>query len=593
MLRRLALASLVCLSAAPPAAAGGRVLTEPGAPLAVRAVKIAVATAPSSTTEWLSLEVDGGPGRFVLVLPAPAGTKLDPALDAFFSALDTSTAPRVRPPKPVLACGSTHAGSFEDTSQGFAGALSPESVAVLDDLVQLGSFAAQEGVVFEAEDAQKLGTVAAGRFIAIVYELPTTSAVTETLRALRPVGAAPVGLDLFASGSIPEVELFAIAEGRAKLSGVTETLAADLGSEWHVLSGVSSYLADRHGYLVGAPGGRAVIEASGSTPLFGWNVLPDGAGALAPGVKTYFDRAKKEGAGIAQSDLCTEPVWDAIAAGKSGARLARVCAPGALTSVPGGAACDEAPAAGEISAALLRCGAADDVAFALAGMRADRVRITRHVTVVGPATPTTTELAVSEGPSVSLSFAAASADTTGCVNGNAGAGGTTGGAGYAGYGGDGGYGASNGYYDPTPVPEPEPQVDVSCWVEVADSCGSGGGGGSGEDSCSGDSSSDSDGDTCSGDSTSSSEEGDTCSGDSSSSSEGDTCAGDSSSGSEGDTCSGGDSGGDSCSSGSGSSGSGDCSVRRRPRKLRVSALFLLVSAIALPLRRGTRRRGRP
>lgn len=596
MLRRLAvpLALLACALTAREAHAGGRVLTAGDSALFVSGARVAQARAPKWTTAWLSLDVDGGPGRFVLVLPVVPGTKLDPALDAFFSALDTSTAPRIRPPKPVLACGATHESSLEDTSSSASHTLSPVTLAVLDSLSAVDSFAVQQGVAFGPEDAAKLGGVSSSGFVAIVYDLGQGAGTTETIRVSLPAPASHLGLGLLASDTAPEVSVFSIAEGRAAFTpGIDELGASALGTEWQVLAGTSSYLEDRRSTLLAALGGVAVIESSGSTPLFGWNVLPAGAGALAPGVKTYFERAKKEGAGIASPDLCVEPVWSAISAGKGGARLSRVCAAGSLVAVAGGSPCDELPAPGEIPGAALRCGAADDVAFALSGLRADAVRVTRHSTVAGPATPLLADVGVSEGPAVSLVVTAASADTTGCVSsgGASGSGGTTGGAGYAGYSG-GGYGASTGY-DPDPIVEPEPHVDVSCWVQVADSCGSNGSGDAGNDSCSGDSSSDAEGDTCSGDSSGSSDEGDTCSGDSSGTGEGDTCAGDSASGAEGDTCSGGDSGGggDSCSSGS-SSGGGDCSVPRRPRRLRVSALFLLFAAIALPLRRAGRRRGR-
>ena len=597
MLRRLALplALLACSLPARESHAGGRVLRAADSPLFVSGVRVAQARAPKWTTAWLSLDVDGGPGRFVLVLPVVPGTKLDPALDAFFSALDTSTAPRIRPPKPVLACGATHESSLEDTSDSASHTLSPVTLAVLDSLSAVDSFAVQQGVAFDAQDAAKLGSVSSSGFVAIVYDLGQGVGTTETIRVSLPAPASHLGLGLLASDTAPEVSVFSIAEGRAAFTaGIDELGASALGTEWQVLAGTSSYAEDRRSTLLAALGGVAVIESSGSTPLFGWNVLPGGAGALAPGVKTYFERAKKEGAGIASPDLCVEPVWGAISAGKGGARLSRVCAAGSLVAVAGGQPCDELPAPGEISGAALRCGAADDVAFALSGLRADAVRITRHATVAGPATPTLADVGVGDGPAVSLVVTAASADTTGCVGGGgaSGSGGTTGGAGYAGYGGGGGYGASTGY-DPDPIVEPEPHVDVSCWVQVADSCGSSGSDGSGEDSCSGDSSGDAEGDTCSGDSSGSDAEGDTCSGDSSGSAEGDTCGGDSASGAEGDTCSGGDTGGggDSCSSGSSSSG-GDCSVPRRPRRLRVSALFLLFAAIALPLRRASRQRYR-
>ncbi|MBI3204918.1 MAG: hypothetical protein HYZ29_25500 [Myxococcales bacterium] len=590
MLRRVLLA-LALLSAPGPAVAAGRVLTAQDSTVFVSSARVVRAEPPTGSTQWLSLGLEGGPGRVVMVLPVAAGTRVDPSLDAFFAAIDGVTAPRIRPPKPVLACGATHEGSLENTSLAPQSGLDPSSVAVLDDIAQLSSFAIQQGVAFGAEDTALLSQAGGARFVAVVYDLTQDAGFSKPLRVQQPSTAA-LGVGLLATDAAPDVTVFTVAEGRASVpAGLIETAAGDLGIEWQVLSGTSSYLADRRTALLAKQGGLAVIEASGSTPLFGWTVLPSGAGALSPGVKTYFEKAKKETVGVSSADFCVAPIWDAIAAGKTGARLSRACAAGALVTVPdapGASACNDQPGPGEIAAMALACGGADDIAFALAGMRADQVRITRHVTVAGVKSPVVASFGVGDGPAVSVLVTADSQNTSGCSSGNGGAsGGTTGGAGYGGDGGYGGYGASTGYYDPEPA---DPAVDVDCGVQIVESCGSGGGTGSGDgDSCSGDSSSD-DGDTCGGDSTGAGDEGDTCGGDSTSNGDGDTCSGDSSAGAEGDTCSGGDSGGgESCSSGSGSSG-GDCSVPRRPRRLRISALFLLFAAIALPFRRAGRSR---
>lgn len=592
MLRRLALAlPLMMVSGA--AHAAGRVLTAQDSTVVVGSARIVRAQAPQWTTDWVSLGLEGGPGRVVLVIPAAAGTRVDPSLDAFFAALDGVTAPRIRPPKPVLACGATHEGSLENTSFEPATGLEPASVAVLDDLAQLSSFAIKQGVAFDADDAALLGQSGGARFVAVVYDLTQDAGFSQPLRVHEPSTVTQRGVALLASDAAPDVTLFTIAEGRAAWpAGVTETAAGDLGVEWQVLSGTSNYLADRRTELLSKQGGLAVVEASGSTPLFGWTVLPSGAGALPPGVKNYFEKAKKEATGVSGADFCVAPIWDAIAAGKNGARVSRACAAGAWVTVPDGPGsppCDEKAGPGEVASAGLECGTADDIAFLLAGMRADRVRVTRHATIAGAKSLSVATLGVVDGPAVSLLVTADSQNTSGCSSGNGGAsGGTTGGAGYGGDGAQGGYGATTGYYEPEPA---DPPVDVNCGVEIVESCGSGGGSGSGgDDSCSGDSSSDGDGDTCGGDSTGTTDEGDTCGGDSTANGDGDTCSGDSSGGGEGDTCSGGDSGGgESCSSGSGSSG-GDCSVPRRPRRLRVSALFLLFAAIALPLRRASRSR---
>lgn len=573
-----------------PAAHGvGRVLSENGTAIVPSAVRVVQTRSAGPSTEWLSLAVQGGPGRFALVVPVPEGTAVDPAFEAWIDALDFTTAPRIRPPSPVLECGATHSGTLEDTSTPSAATLVPSGVAVLDGPSAVASYALQQGFAFSSADTAQLAALGPTRFVAIAYDLPSAEGSIATLRFASPVPMPDLPVGLLGSLALPELTVFTIGEGRARYSAVPELPTSELLVTWHVLAGQSDFATARQSYLASLSGAATLIEASGSTPLVGWNVLPGGAGAIAPGVKSYFERAKKEGASVNSVDLCSKPVWDAVESGKLGARVGRVCAPGALALVPSStpSTCDENPGAGEISGGALRCGDAADAALAFAGMQADKVRLTRHTMLIGTETPLALSPTVAEGASVSLLVTCDVADSTGCLPGAGGSGGTH--SGGAGYGGQGGLGASTGY-DPLPTPEPDPQVnvDVSCWSNLGDSCSGDGSDSSSDSGCSGDSSSESEGDTCSGDS--SSDGGDSCGGDSSSS-EGDTCSGDSSGGADGDTCSGDSGGGDSCGSGS-SGSSGDCAVRPRPRRLKISALSLVLAALALPLRRRGRQKRR-
>jgi hypothetical protein len=572
-------AAVVVLAAAPTASAAGRVLVQSGTGISPVSARIAQSLSPGWSSLWLSVKVVGGPGRFALVVPAPAGTAVDPSLDAWLEALDAATAPRVRPPKGLLACGATTPSSLENLTTAHTPALPPSSVAVLSSLSDLSVFAAKLGLDFSASDAASLAEHPAAAFIGVVYDSKNDAATTETLRFVLPSGAPDLGLSLLGPGEAPEVVLWTIGEGRARVSGAEEVESGDLGVSWAVMVGASNYLARRSQLLSEKQGGAWLLEASGSTPLFVWNVLPSGLGAIAPAVRAYIDTARAQGANVGDTETCLGSIADAREKSKQGARVARACAPGTLAVVPGGpASCDEKPGAGELSAAALRCGDADDLAYALSGLLASDAKLTRLSGLVGSKTPTSTQVLLEPTPSVSPLVTADEADTTGCFLGAGGNGG---------YGGGdpppagGGYGADDGV-----IVEQRPQtsVDVSCW-------GSSHSTSSGGDRCGGDSSSgSSDGDTCSGDgSGSSSDEGDTCSGDSSSSSsEGDTCSGDSGS-ADGDTCGGSSSsgGGDSC--GGGSSGSGNCSVGRSRPRVRVSAVSLLLAALALVTRRRTRR----
>jgi hypothetical protein len=591
--------ALLCLLASPsPARAAGRLLRPAGSSLAPVAARIAVAPSPSSETFWVSLGVSGGPGRFALVVPVAPGSSVDPTLDAWFDALDAATAPRVRPPLGAPACGKTSGGSMESTATTQSGTLGPSKVATFSSVPEVSVFALSEGFAFGSADQSALEASGAVRFVALSYETKTSNATTETVRFALPSAGSEIALGLLEASSHADVTLYTIAPFRARAAGAAELEPDQLMTTWHVLDGKSDYVERRRELLLAGKGASWLTEATGATPLFGWNVLPAGAGSIAPAVKTYLDQAHAEDAGVPPADGCLTAVWDAVAAGKLGAHVGPACAPGLLGTVPadGGApACDETPGPGEIAAQSLRCGAADDLALAFAGMNPEELRLTRASSVLGSATPAALAVSATKGDSISVLITATDADTTGCVQGNGpsgGAGGSGGGGWYGGNGGGNGYGASDGYEQPAPVVNQEgssTQVDVSC------SAGNNGT----SDSCSGDSQSSSgNGDTCGGDSSSgsdSSSSGDTCGGDSSSSSsgDGDTCGGSSSSSSgDGDTCSSSSSGssGDSCGS-SGSSGSGDCSIGRGRRPpIRLSAFTLGLFALAFPLRRLTRKR---
>jgi hypothetical protein len=560
-----------------PVRAAGRVFADPTVEL--ERARIVETLGPEWATRWLSLDVKGS-GRLVWVIPVVPGTRVDATGADFVWSLESSTAPRVRPPKTAPVCdGKT--GSIENTAELSDPVLGPSEIAVLDNASAVAAFVTDRGIGFDATDENELAEY--GPFVAVVYDV-TNPGWTDALRLALPEIAPPVELAWLGAGV--EVALYTLAEGRTRAANIELIDANDLDITFELADEKSNYVSERKSQLVAGSGKRFLPEASGTTPLFGWSVLPNQGGAVEPAVKSYLERVAPKSV-----DACFGAVLDAVA---SVDLVGKACAPGALAVVPGAPPCAETVLPGVISAESLRCAAADDLALAFAGFNVGSVRVTRQYTVTGPSSPSPLVLSVEVPFDQSLLVTADQYDKKGCVIG--GSGGAPG-AGGSGWSGDGGYGNSPYGPDPYPVDEPhEPvHVEVDCWGNTQT--------GSSDDSCSGDSSSDSEGDTCSGDSSDSSADEDTCGGDSSSSSEGDTCGGDSSSG-EGDTCSGdsgssggdscsGDSGGgDSCSSGS-SGGSSDCSVApvRRPR-VKVSALTLFLLAIALPLRRVTRKKRR-
>lgn len=557
------------------ARAAGRVFAD--ATVSLERGRIVETLGPDWSTRWLALRVSGS-GRLVWIIPVVPGTRADGMGADFIWGLESSTAPRVRPPKAAPVC-DAKASPIENTAElSDTQALAPSEIGVLDSPSAVAAFVGDRGLAFDAEDEAELAEY--GPFLAVVYDVAGPS-WTETLRLALPEAAPPVELSWLGSGV--EVTLYTLAEGRAHASNADQLDTNDLDVTFQLADEKSNYIEQRRSQLLTGGGVRFLPEASGTTPLFGWSVLPNQSGAVEPAVKTYLGRAAPSAV-----DACFGAILDAAA---SLDPVGPACAPGSLAVVPGAPPCQESAAPGQISAQSLRCGEADDLALAFAGFHVGAVRVTRQYTLTGPSSPSPLVMSVDVPFDQSLLVTADHYDNKGCVIG--GSGGAPG-AGGSGWSGDGGYGNSS--YGPDPYyteeqPVENVNVEVNCWGSTE---GSG-------DSCSGDSSSDSEGDTCSGDSSDPADE-DTCGGDSSSSSEGDTCGGDSSSG-EGDTCSGdsGSSGGDSCSGDSGggdscSSGSGsssDCSVTRvrRPR-VKVSALTLFLMALALPLRRVTRKKRR-
>ncbi len=559
-----------------PAWAAGKAFASGG--VSVERARIAETLGPDWSTRWLSLRATGK-GRIVFVTPVVPGTRADAVGNEWLLGLEGATAPRVRAPKAAPTCGKDVSG-VENTSDLSDATIAPSEVGILDDPNAVGTFVKDHGLGFDPEDADNLAPY--GPFLAVVYNV-TTSGWTEALRLAMPTAAPPVELGWLGSGV--EVTLLTLAQGRAHSSNAEEITSKDLGVTFQLSDNKSDYVARRRSKLVAGEGQLFLPEASGTTPLLGWSILPNQSGAIEPAVKSYLGRVAPSSV-----DACFGSVLDAQA---SPSHVGRACAPGALLVVPGSSDCDETIGAGKIAASTLRCDGADDLALAFSGFQVGLLRVTRQYTVTGPSSPSPLVLSIEASFDQSPLISAAAFDDKGCVLGN-GAGG--GGNGVPGWSGDGSQPGTSPY-EPGPFegeqPAPDVHVEVDCWGNTQT--------GSNNDSCSGNSSDSSgNGDTCGGDSSSSSSDGDTCSGDSSDSSGGDTCSGDSSSG-DGNTCSGdsssssggdscsGDSGGDSCSSGS--SGGDGCSVGRHRRvRMRVSALTLLLLAGLLPLRRVTGRK---
>jgi hypothetical protein len=617
--------SVACLLAGKSAIAVGRLLAPAGTARPVAELRAALALAPRQTSVWWSLVLQGPARRVVLVVPAAPGTAIDPASSHWFDALEQATAPKIALSVAGQLCGGVPGSPVHDTSESSpAGAIGVSELAVLSSLDEVAAFAKGRGLEFAEADREALLPYApASRFVAFSYDVSERGGATETLRMTWQRPESKPTFELIAGAVKIPITLWTIASARARLPGVREYEPKELAPAWNVAESRSDYPERRQSWLDGAGQTSWLVEAAGDDLLYEWRVLPGSAGAIQPIVNGYL---VEDPAGA-----CAARVAEARS---DGARVAPSCAKGALgivESASGQARCVEVPAPTEIDPEALRCGAFDDLAFALADQDADQTWVTRHRGVLFQEPRQSIEIRAADSTPVSPVVFTSALDANGCgsTGGSSGAGGALGAGGASGVSGtgsgNGGWGGMGGVWTPpdrggsgSTYPDPydshprtvheHSDVDVGCTASGGDADCGGDTSSSGDDeSCSGDSgdSSSEDSEGCGCESSDDESEGDDCGGDSSGDG-GDDCSGDSSS-DGGDDCSGDSSGGDDCS---GDSGGGDCGGETaasnatpsvpaataavslpRPRRFRprVSALTLVLCAIALVLRRSGRR----
>ena len=565
--------------------------------------RVAVSVGPDRTTMWTSLRFDATAGKVGIIVPAPPGSALDFASDAWFQALEVATAPRIFPPageSPYCSGQSGPADVFDIAGQlAHVQSLPVDDIAVLDDAAAVATWAAQGGLDLSPALQTSLGALGGMRFVAVRFVAPGGPAVTRTLRVAMP-GAPPLlPLALTRAGTKPLlVTSWAIGEGRATTSNSTPVTISSAQIAWDAKAKKSNY-AEARGAALAAEGSDGVLtECAGNAPLATNVSIAKGTASIDGLVTAFFERTAAYGDGLIDPTSCISAAAAALA---SSSPVAASCPRADLGVVDPGVSCVESVPPGGVDPTKLRCGgSADDLAVALSGLTPTKVWLTRQSQQI-PAGNAGVDwsLVFNGGALVSPVRSAKGLDLGGCsgssssgsMSGGASTGGisvssssATGAGGMSGVGvgvggldltsgvGQGGGDSSGGFessgsgtVDPAPI-------DANCGCSgTVDTAGTGA---DSSDSCDG--SSDSSSGSCGGDS-----------------SGGDTCSGDSSGG---DSCDG-SSGGESCDSGGGdldcSGGSGDCSVggsrghkRRAPR---LSVLSLALVALIAPFRRRGRR----
>ncbi|HEY6560214.1 MAG TPA: hypothetical protein VI072_23175 [Polyangiaceae bacterium] len=576
-----------------PCFALGSLLPAEGDAAAATEVRVAIAPSAAHTARWFSVRVRSSSGRVAWVMPLFPGTAIDPVNDAWFDALDQATAPRVVAPADVVpaVCGPT---VFENTAGLPLHGVPPSQVAVLTSLAALRSFVSDQG--FELPSAQLTSLAAAtnAEYLALIYTSPAVEFWTETLRVLSAPGSAGGGLTgLLHDAEEPAVvTLFSFGTGRARFDAASEVAAPQLSATWLRATSNSDYLFRRAAHLNDE--GAFVLESSETRSIHEPRTLavtsdagPESVVAVPSLVRGYFERAREARLTAESTRTCEERVETVRRRGEGGARVGTLCAPGILALRPASAPCVDAVRAGEIAPEVLRCGAADDLAFALAGRSPSTARLSRHVTRVRTASGADFTPSFVPGADVPSLWLAQRSDGAQCgapIGAGEGPGGYVGapvggGGAHSGFGGQAGDSSDEGSYVEGREEACASSVGFACSSddppgyssEDDDSCSSDGSEG---DSCGSDSSGSGDDEGCSGDDESTGYDGETCSDDSS---------GPEDSGYDGETC----------SDDSSSSEDDSCAVRRPARvRPRLSVLTLALASVLLPLRRWSRRKQR-
>jgi hypothetical protein len=376
----------------------------------VLAHRMALSISTDASVLWDQVQYTGSPAEFAWVLPVKPGARLELASDAWFEALDATTAVRVTAPTlqcvtrsqvvdevayvgcqvaaPLAAtgCASEGAGAVRDTTE--ITELAPEQPPVT--VVHQGSAGPYETVTLHSNEPGVLSEwlVAHGYAIGadiqpvldgyadqgfdfIALRLAPNAGVQQMkpVRVIQPGAVTTLPLRMVAAGTGAKVSLtlFVIAEGRiAPQNFSTADRPAQL--TWNFSFDGSDYASQRSQLL----GDRTWLTAY-AAPQALFAPAVDGQGkpvqyqtGLGPSetiADAFFDQAYSNG----EASLSCAGYLDEIA--QSGAKVANPCP-------PEGGEC-ESVAPGDLDARYFECGPIDDLARALVGLHPRDVWVTR------------------------------------------------------------------------------------------------------------------------------------------------------------------------------------------------------------------------
>jgi hypothetical protein len=271
---RFALLAALGIGATARADAQLLVAATPGDPPAIAHAELAYAVGAGTPVTWLSLRMQRGPVALVAALPE--GAEAEPALDAWFQALEVTASPNVLLPRDATDCGRD--GSFVHVSWPRGSGVTANELT-LSTPEDVASALDEQGLTLDGK------LPPAGRYLLWSWPASEHEQTTRTLRVLG--GAAPL---TFTPGMPFPVLVTSVTRGATSYAGElgTEQLkvtfqAGDLAN--------TDYRERLREWLDVRP--EPLLEMRARGPLFDWSIYEDKV-SLAPLVRSYAAKAAQE-----------------------------------------------------------------------------------------------------------------------------------------------------------------------------------------------------------------------------------------------------------------------------------------------------------
>ncbi len=367
--RLLAVAVACSVSIPVNARAMGTVVGKAGETAFIATSRMAVATSATRTTRWAQISVQGASAGFVWLVPVGPGARLDPGSDAWLDALDAATAPVIVAPSSNTTCNLTRSAEYTP-SVTCPLSTQPTLTTVATDMASLSTFVSGAGYAVPPDLAVELqDTFSYGLAVAmLVY--PTAASPSRSVRVVD--GSAPdfpLALSGSAVGNV-NVTAFVLAGGP---QAAGDPIFIDPTEVLWQSDGLSTYVQLRTDLLQNWQGTRWLTESATPSAFFTPTAVTMST-PLPSVLAQYFWLASTYGDTTGDPTDCDSA---AQSVRSSTAPFAALCPAGALGIAPGKSPCTSNGGDGT-AVDPLRCGeGADDAAFAVAGLSAQGVWITR------------------------------------------------------------------------------------------------------------------------------------------------------------------------------------------------------------------------